>query len=237
MEAWLMARGYRLVPPEFVCIPGYELPQHQQILLRSLPSLEEAHQGPQSEKRPSTEADTDDEEVVLHPEKVAFCPLVDVSVPYIIDTRCNNTASVRVVQRTNGQQMFVIVRNLTDVKLVKKDLFSLCTEFVTFADTVLFSSRLPPEAAHTCLEKAKQCGHSLELLHIPEIRYDKLRNPKVSKTILLDEADIRVVEKRYLRSRTKFPKIHATGAIPRYLNLRPGQVVFEPPKTWRIIVP
>ena len=85
---------------------------------------------------------------------------VDKNVPHLLERRFNNTVNVRVAQKDNGKQLFIIVRNLTQVKFAKKDLFTLCKDFVQFADTIFFSSRLPPQSNQTCLAQAAQYRRS-----------------------------------------------------------------------------
>ena len=126
---------------------------------------------------------------------------VDKNVPHLLERRFNNTVNVRVAQKDNGKQLFIIVRNLTQVKFAKKDLFTLCKDFVQFADTIFFSSRLPPQSNQTCLAQAAQYRRSLEMLLLSDIRYKKLQNKLVPRYVLLNEADVVAREKRYKRTR------------------------------------
>jgi len=165
---------------------------------------------------------------------------LDANLPHLLELRFANTVTVRVLEAADGRQLFLFVRNYTPTKFKKKDLFALCNDFVPLADCVLFSSRLPPQSSLTCLQTAVKHKHGFEMLHLPEARYDKLKNRGVPKCLLFNDADIKRAEKTYGRSRTRFPKIRLSyhDAMARYLGWKVGMVIYEPrSQIYRLVVP
>src|SRR5689334_17706576 len=98
---------------------------------------------------------------------------LDYEVPYVLERRFSGTIAIRVVQTIDQNQLFVFVRNLTQAKFRKKDLFALFGEFLSKAPCIMISSRIPPQTSFGCLALAAKLKQNLELLLLSDIRYPK----------------------------------------------------------------
>lgn len=222
MQYWLSACGYTLVEPKDVSIPNYQVPLTPPLYLGN-PMLRMDNNIPCVLE-------------MLFNDTLAVRVIQQKTIiPSIVDSKTDNNVQV-VVEKTHVQQMFLIVRQITELRFSLKEIVEICAKFISLADCVLFATGLVPQSRQMLLRKASEYKHQVSIIPLKDISFDKMQHRGIPNYIIQNEQQIKQIEKKRQSKRKDWSRLPVTDAAARYLRLKVGMVVkIECPLNYKIV--
>ncbi len=164
---------------------------------------------------------------VKRPQKQVF-ELEKAELPHALTCVLNEMVFVHVVRKPNKEQAFLLVaRPESDV--IKKAQLNLLLEKATKLAHTLIILNLISAQAKTLMVSFNSSERAFvgELLLKSDVIADKLRSKLVSRYQILNESEIKDLEKKYQKERKDFPWMYEQDAIARHHGFVRGMVVKE----------
>lgn len=174
------------------------------------------------------------------PQKLVF-DLEKAEMPFALTCVLNGMLFVHVIKKKNNEQAFFLVACQESGVIGKPSLTTLLAKCTAIAHTIIVLNVISPQAKslqivyHETENKKSNLG---ELILKTDILKPKLRSKHMFRYQILNEDEIKALEKKYSANREKFLWMYEQDATARYYGFERGMVlrVLEPDITYRLVV-
>ncbi len=162
---------------------------------------------------------------VKRPQKLIF-DLEKSEFPHALTCVLNEMLYVHVVRKPNKEQAFLLVACPESGAIKKPHLNLLLEKATKLAHTIVILNIISAQAK-TLMVNFNPTDKTFlgELLLTSDITADKLRSKMVSRYQILNEVEIKELEKKYKKDRKGFPWMYEQDAIAKYHGFTSGMVV------------
>ena len=175
------------------------------------------------------------------PQKLVF-DLEKSELPFALTCVLNGMLYVHVVKKKNNEQAFFLVACQESGVIGKPSLGTLLAKCTAIAHTIIVLNVISPQAKSLQIvyrESSDQKNPILgELILKNDISRPKLKSKHMFRYQILNEDEIKALEKKYSAKRDAFLWMYEQDATARYYGFERGMVlrVLEPDITYRLVV-